>query len=482
MGAVYLAAHPRLPRRDALKVLPARHGDDPGFRARFLREAELATRLDHPNIVAVRDRGVEDGCLWITMQFVDGMDAAELLGGHPNGLPVPTALHIVAETACGLDEAHRAGLLHRDVKPGNILLEPQSAGPDRVYVTDFGIARATREDTRLTETGTVLATLAYAAPEQIAASATLDHRVDVYALGATLYELLTGRKPFPRPTAAAVMHAHLCEPAPRVTEHAPHLPSAIDEVIGRAMAKRPEDRYPTCGDLVAAVRAAMHGQVLPPLPAMRPSGRNRRAGWRIGIAGTVVAMAAGAGVVALQNYSEDETGAAQGMPNATTTPASPAPSPGGGGIGWGGYQFVVDALPSLLPATPMTSGHQGIRCIPVDADLRQIAISAATGSEVRLHCRGNKDPLDWMLLSCNANRYPRSMPQYADVTVQGDERWERSSGRGRVVWGTAPSPAGTSGVLDVLFDDPARNFCLLNVYGGTEGQILADRWWRDAPL
>lgn len=223
MGTVYLARHPRLPREDALKVLPPAASADQEFRARFLREAELAARLRHPNIVAIHDRGMDDGCLWIAMQYVQGCDASDLIARDPAGLPPWRAVHIIEEAARGLDAAHAAGLLHRDVKPANILIAVNPDGSYRVLVTDFGIARAVGESTVLTAAGEVLATVSYAAPEQISA-APVDHRVDVYALGCTLHQLLTGSLPFPRPTPAAVMYAHLCEPPPRPRSSIPLFP------------------------------------------------------------------------------------------------------------------------------------------------------------------------------------------------------------------------------------------------------------------
>ncbi|MFF0542998.1 protein kinase [Nocardia thailandica] len=256
MGTVYLAWHPRLPRRDALKVLPDNAGAAEEFRARFLREAELAARLDHPNIVAVHDRGARDGRLWIAMEYVPGSDAARLLRAGP---PDPDrAVHIVGEAARGLDEAHRHGLLHRDVKPANILVEPQDDAPDRVLIADFGLARAAGDGTALTEIGAVLGTLAYTAPELLT-ERRADHRADVYSLGCTLFQLLTGTTPFPRESVAAVMHAHLFAPPPRPSELRPGLPAAIDAVIARALAKDPDARYSSCGALAAATAHAFGG-------------------------------------------------------------------------------------------------------------------------------------------------------------------------------------------------------------------------------
>ncbi|TQM32252.1 serine/threonine-protein kinase [Nocardia bhagyanarayanae] len=479
MGTVYLAAHPRLPRYDALKVLAEEHGGDPEFRARFVREADLVARLDHPNIVAVRDRGAERGFLWLAMQFVDGIDVAELLRRNPGGVEPGVALHILTETARGLDEAHRAGLLHRDVKPANILLEPRPGEPDRVYVTDFGIARAVADTTALTEVGAVLATLAYAAPEQISAAA-LDHRVDVYALGCTLYELLTGTKPFVRDNAVAVMHAHLHEPPPRVTALRP-LPPAVDEVIARAMAKDPALRYPSCGALAQAASAALAADA-PPLPASTGGAPRRRRG--AVIVGAVVVLALVVASLAALGWNR-ETGdsAATGPSTTASTTKAPSTQANSGPISWGPYGVIVSAFPALLPATPISGGHQGMRCVPVDRDLRQIDLAARPEAVLRLSCQGNQDPLDTLTAVCNANLNPAQLRPFSDIALVGDERWERPSGRGRLVWGDSRPPDGRpSGSLQIQFDDPARNFCQLVVSGGATGRELVDRWWRDAPL
>lgn len=191
MGSVYAARHPRLPRLVALKLLHSSFAEDPVFRGRFEREAELAGRLDHPNIVTIHDRGREGSQLWISMQYVEGTDAETAV--RTGQMPPLRALYVAAATADALDYAHRAGMLHRDVKPANILIrdDPGATGPERVLLTDFGIAKARDEATALTRTGTLLATLRYASPEQLEGKP-LDPRSDQYSLGCTLFHLLAG--------------------------------------------------------------------------------------------------------------------------------------------------------------------------------------------------------------------------------------------------------------------------------------------------
>ncbi|MFI8972961.1 protein kinase [Nocardia asteroides] len=307
MGAVYLARHPRLPRHDAVKVLDARLAVEPTFRARFEREADLAARLRHPNIVQIFDRGVDGDRLWIAMQFVDGLDAAQLLRQGLAVLTPERAVRIVTEAAAGLDYAHRQGLLHRDIKPANLLIARADDGADEVLVTDFGIARSMGETTSLTSAGSVLGTLAYAAPEQLEGDP-LDVRTDVYALGGTLYELLTGFVPFRRDSPAALISAHLIEPPPRPSVANPALPPALDAVIARAMAKRPDDRFATCGELAAAAAAALGGTLpgtttaLTRTPAVAPSRHRRAKTILLGVgAAAVVAGVTAVAVLTAQN-------------------------------------------------------------------------------------------------------------------------------------------------------------------------------------
>ncbi|MBF6085261.1 protein kinase [Nocardia cyriacigeorgica] len=259
MGSVYLAKHPRLPRRTALKLLNPDLFDDKETRARFEREADLAAQLDHPNIVTVYDRGVEDAQLWISMQYIDGVDAASL---DPNTLPVLRAVQIIADTAQALDFAHSMGVLHRDVKPANILLSSAHTGPERVYLTDFGIARLRDDGGHLTQTGSFTATIAYASPEQLT-GASLDHRTDQYSLACSLFWMLTGTAPFSSPHPVAVIQGHLQHPPPALSSVRHGLPVALDAVMARALAKRPGERFGSCAEFADAVRAALGGGVHP---------------------------------------------------------------------------------------------------------------------------------------------------------------------------------------------------------------------------
>lgn len=267
MGAVYLVMHPRLPRLDALKLLKPEFSIDPDFSRRFLREADVVAGLSHRNIVSVLDRGEDGGQLWLTMQYIKGIDAEQALADAGGILPPERVAHIVTEVAAALDAAHRHHLIHRDVKPANILLStPDDDDREQVFLTDFGIAKSLQSgSTRLTRTGAVLATFDYASPEQIE-SRSPDGRSDIYSLACVLHKLLTGSVPYPGPGVAAAIHGHLQLPPPRPTRLVPWLAPRIDEVVARAMHKDPAERYQTCRAFAAAAAAALDDYPAPPPP------------------------------------------------------------------------------------------------------------------------------------------------------------------------------------------------------------------------
>lgn len=259
MGAVYLVDHPRLPRRDAIKVLLTSTADDPSFRDRFNLEAARAAALWHPHIVGVRDRGEHDGHLWIAMEYVDGSDAAHLLAAQPTGMPPSDVADIVTAVAGALDYAHKNGILHRDVKPANIMVtDLDEDGQRRILLADFGIARPMDDTNGLTATNTTIGTIAYSAPEQLMGEP-IDGRADQYALAATAYHLLTGTTLFPLDNQAAVISHHLTAPPPALAAKHPEL-AAIDTALARALSKKPEQRYARCVDFARAFHEATTSQ------------------------------------------------------------------------------------------------------------------------------------------------------------------------------------------------------------------------------
>ena len=253
MGEVYLAQHPRLPRCDALKLLPHDWSADAEYRARFNREADLASTLWHPHIVGVHDRGEEEGQLWISIDFVDGLDAARLLADrYPAGMPVYEVARIVTAVASALDGAHKQGLLHRDVKPANIMMTHlDDDGEPRILLTDFGIARNVNDISGLTKTNMTVGTVAYCAPEQLLGE-DIDGRADQYSLAATAYHLLTGSQLFPNSNPAVVISRHLNVPPPVLAHSRPEL-AKLDPVLAIGLAKQPDDRFRRCSDFARAL-------------------------------------------------------------------------------------------------------------------------------------------------------------------------------------------------------------------------------------
>ncbi|OBI90900.1 serine/threonine-protein kinase [Mycobacterium sp. 1245805.9] len=346
MGQVYLAQHPRLPRRDALKILPSELTANDEFRQRFNREADLAASLYNEHIVGIHDRGEYDGQLWISMDYVEGTDAAKLLRTqYPSGMPKADVVEIISAVADALDYAHSRGLLHRDVKPANILLTDPNPRR-RILLADFGIARELGDISGLTATNMLVGTTAYCAPEQLQ-GLDVDGRADQYALGCTAFDLLAGSAPFRHSNPAVVITQHLSAPPPNISERRPEL-ADLDGAIAKALAKKPDDRYPTCADFAAALGSqvgtaasevtAGPTTVIPaptavipkptsgPPPATKAGGRGPVVAIAALVAIAVVAVGAYFGIRALGTRSHRHSPAA---PSATAAPlpGNPAPAP-----------------------------------------------------------------------------------------------------------------------------------------------------------
>ena len=269
MGVVYRATDPALDRPVALKVIAPELAGNAEFRRRFTVESRIAASLDHPNVIPIYQAGEADGVMFLAMRYVDGHDLRTMIAEGSRLLP-QRAARITAQIAAALDAAHDAGLVHRDVKPANVLVTAR----DHVYLMDFGLTKRLASDHEVTGAGTLLGTLSFVAPEQIRGEE-IGPRTDVYALGGTLFQLLTGRIPFPLDTEEGKLWAHLSEPPPLASSVCPDVPSAFDEVVCRAMSKRPEDRFRSAGELGEAAQAAA-GPAAP--VATRRSVRAARAG------------------------------------------------------------------------------------------------------------------------------------------------------------------------------------------------------------
>jgi serine/threonine protein kinase len=322
MGIVYLAREVRLDRDVALKVIRTELAEDERFRVRFREESRTAASIEHPRVVTVFGAGERDGLLFVSMRYVPGRDLGRLISAR-GVLAADDAASLIAEVADGLDAVHAAGLVHRDVKPANVLVAEPAPGDDSpaAYLTDFGLAKLAASTSGLTATGEVIGTVDYMAPEQIEGRR-VDARADVYALGCVLFHAVTGEVPFPERETSAKMWAHLNEPPPEVGS-GDAARAALDPVIRRAMAKDPADRFPSAGDLGRAALAATRGEDVTepehavgigdaapaetlPLPVTaatdrlpRRRRRPRRRFRRLAIALVALLVAAGLGVAAL---------------------------------------------------------------------------------------------------------------------------------------------------------------------------------------
>jgi serine/threonine-protein kinase len=256
MAVVYRAYDDHLDRRVALKVLAPDLARDEVFRARFIQESRIAAAAEHPNIIPVFSAGEADGVLYIAMRYVPDGDVRSLID-RVGPLPAVRACALIAQAASALDAAHARGLVHRDVKPTNMLLEisPRTSRPDHLYLSDFGLAKPSAAATGLTATGQFFGTVDYVAPEQIQGDP-LDGRTDQYALACAAFEMLSGSPPFQREKGMAVISAQLSEPPPSLSARVPGLPAAADRVIAKALAKSPADRYDRCLDFAEALLAA----------------------------------------------------------------------------------------------------------------------------------------------------------------------------------------------------------------------------------
>ncbi|GAA4309110.1 hypothetical protein GCM10023086_28190 [Streptomyces venetus] len=259
MAVVYRARDLRLERTVALKLLAPELARNDTFRRRFTHESRAAAAIDHPHIVPVFEAGETDGVLYIAMRFVAGSDLRHLLD-REGPLPAATALRVAAQVASALDAAHEHGLVHRDVKPGNILVSrgTDSDHPEHVYLTDFGLTKKSLSLTGFTTVGQFVGTLDYVAPEQISGRP-VDARCDVYGFACVVYEVLAGHPPFRRDDDMALLWAHQYDDPPPLTEARPDVAPQADPVFAKALAKSPDDRYPSCLAFVAALRAATKG-------------------------------------------------------------------------------------------------------------------------------------------------------------------------------------------------------------------------------
>jgi len=347
MGVVYRATQLGLDRTVALKVITAELAGDSGFRERFKGEAQLAASIDHPNVVPVYEAGEADGTLYLAMRYVEGTDLRALAEAD-DGLDPARAVRIVRQVAAALDAAHKRGLIHRDVKPPNVLVAGD--GGEHAYLTDFGLSKQAAA-VGMTRTGHFVGTPDFVAPEQIRGEG-LDARADVYALGCLLYHALTGAAPFPRDSELGKMYAHLSDPPPAAAATKPDVPPALDAVIARGMAKEPDERFESAGDLARAAEAALQGA---PTPA--PEGSVARGAAALGSAAALTPLAAGAPVASGAGSLPPAPPQAAGSAAQAPQPAAAEPRRAGP-AGWPRSRRIalLVALPLLLLAGVAAAG------------------------------------------------------------------------------------------------------------------------------
>jgi DNA-binding beta-propeller fold protein YncE len=390
MGVVYEATQVSLARPVALKVIAPELAGRREFRDRFVRESRLAASLDHPNVIPVYAAGEENDVLYIAMRRVDGVDLRALIA-REGALDPARVAHIAAQVASALEAAHECGLVHRDVKPGNILVSPRGGG-EHVYLTDFGLTKRTASDSGLTASGEWVGTLDYVAPEQIRGDS-VDGRADVYSLGCVVYEALTGRVPFPRENDLAKLWAHISDAPPLASDTAPDVPPELAAAARRAMSKDPHDRFTNAGDLGAAAIAAVAGAPTRPHASapgrgatstatgrpstLAPSGtRSRRRAVALIGAGGVLAALGVVAVLALSSGGDEADGAREPPAGVVKGPPvrvgdSPTAVAAGGGSLWVANTG-AETVSRVDPRSARTVGAP----IAVGEDPRAIAVGA----------------------------------------------------------------------------------------------------------
>jgi serine/threonine-protein kinase len=421
MAVVFRALDERLDRQVALKILAPALAADDAFRQRFIRESRAAAAADHPHIIPVFEAGEAGGVLFIAMRFVRGGDVRSLLASH-GALPPERAAEIVSQVASALDAAHGRGLVHRDVKPANMLLDGAGGAdwPEHVYLSDFGVSKASLQTTALTGTGQFLGTLDYIAPEQIEGKP-VDGRADEYALACAAFELLSGSPPFSSREPVALMYAHMSEAPPVLSQVRPGTAAAVDHVLATALAKEPAERYPSCREFAGALRRALGltardtdpdgaapGATRPAgLPA--PAGRDRGgpAGQAPDTAERAIPTQAAAGALA------DDSGRvaapagsappSSGVPELVTEaakipgqPVSTTPGREAGGLGAVPYRGAAAGYPGSLaasgqpgPAGPVRPRRQG-RATAVIAGVCVLAVAIVIAAVILAHSLGSR--------------------------------------------------------------------------------------------
>ncbi|ORX15316.1 hypothetical protein AWC27_19545 [Mycobacterium szulgai] len=464
MSVVYLGWHSVLGQWAALKVLPLELAGNPEIRARFEREGQTTAGLAHPNVVAIYARGeTQDGQLWIAMQYVEGTTAEAAL--QTGSMTPVRALRVVNEVAEVLDYAHRCGIVHQDVKPSNILLGRRPDGRERVVLADFGAAEVVSATSERAPGGALVASFAYTAPEVITGETAIDGRADVYSLGCTFFRLLTGSVPFPGySTAAAMAHAHVEQAAPKLSALLPWTPPALDEVMSKALAKRPADRYTTAGEFAAAATHALSPSPRPspttplpprvsvtPVPSSRPAHHpgSKRSMVLLGGAAVAVLVTVVLAWLALSGHDDRMVTAS---PPPTTHTSAPSPRkillPNGYPPGAcnpqaptnASAEVIMSCGPNQDPGGPISGTYSLAR----DAQSLQEALAHVIATTTTVVCPGNmQSPGPWRRLADPAT--PKGT-LFCGIATDGRPliAWTFDPDRFLAVVESAPTPDGAA--------------------------------------
>jgi serine/threonine protein kinase len=365
-GAVYLARHADLDVWRAIKVLHEGMADDAGIRARFLREARIAARLSHPNIVSVLEYAIEDGAQYLVMDYVDGFTLGSLMSGlEPRRrLADPAVRRALADVAAALDHAHAQGVAHRDLKPSNVLVRRVDG---RALLTDFGLARS-GFDADLTRTDRSLGTFAYMSPEQCRPGQTVTTSSDVYSFAAILFEVACGRPPYGHGLAAVAGHLGGDQPVASVRDADPNLPGALDDAVSRGLAREPEERFASAGALAGAFLAATAPIASPPRPPANAR-RRRAVALRVAVAFAITGVLATSGVLALHGAGQASPAPSSppSPPPVAASPAAPAPAPAAG-RSWPRYGYDLTRTSQVVSAIQLLLIWHGLSVGPTGAD------------------------------------------------------------------------------------------------------------------
>jgi serine/threonine protein kinase len=413
MSVVYRAQHQHLDRTVALKLLAPELSQDERFRQRFVRESRLAASLEHPNIIPIYDAGEAQGLLYIAMRLVEGSTLAEFLDHHGRLSPT-VSLYVIEKIAEALDVAHAAGLVHRDVKPENILVTEDQGQMDRIFLSDFGLTKRPNLG-GTTKSGELMGTVGYVAPEQIEGKS-LDGRSDIYSLGCVLYQCLTGCRPFDLESDVAVLWAHMNRPVPRITDRRPELPSAIDDVVAKALAKAPEQRYDLAGDLAVAARRALEVDGVSAQPSIEPASRSGGSRRSLFLVSLLVVAIVGIAFVLVQHFDKPSFVSSRSSGGSSTSRKSPSAHRGLAGV--------------RLPSAPINrSSTSSIYKNPVAAynlpDPTVIAVGnlfyayttqTVYADLIHMPILVSRDLIDWHFLG---DALPK-LPPWADPSNSGD--------------------------------------------------------------